>query len=342
MRRKGSFRLGILAAILLFASVFYYLPFYVSKPGMAKELGPIIEVEGGYEEEGTFMLTTVRMGRANIYSYLTAKLSKYQEIFPLEAIRAENESDEDYTNRQLHMMDSSKVNAIEVAYKKAGLPVQYQFNGIYVLQVVPGMPAEGKLFTGDRILDIDGKDFRSSTEFIEYVSSKKAGEEVTLTVEHQKEKKQVSLALQQFDQSSDRAGIGIVPVDDKDIEVDPNVNVKTDEIGGPSAGLMFSLEIYNQLVEEDLTQGYDIAGTGTIASDGTVGRIGGIEQKVVAADKAGADIFFAPNEKGAKDSNYQAAKRTAEDINTKMEIVPVDTFDDAVDYLEDLSKKQAG
>jgi Lon-like protease len=342
MRRKGSFRLAILAAILLFASVFYYLPFYVSKPGMAKELGPIIEVEGGYEEEGTFMLTTVRMGRANIYSYLTAKISKYQEIFPLEAIRAENESDEDYTNRQLHMMDSSKINAIEVAYKKAGLPIQYQFNGIYVLQVVPGMPAEGKLFTGDRILDIDGKDFRSSTEFIEYVSSKKADEEVTLTVERQKEEEKIVLALKQFDQSSGRAGIGIVPVDDKDIEVDPDVNVKTDEIGGPSAGLMFSLEIYNQLVEEDLTQGYDIAGTGTIASDGTVGRIGGIEQKVVAADKAGADIFFAPNEKGAKDSNYQAAKRTAEDINTKMEIVPVDTFDDAVDYLENLSKKQAG
>ncbi|WP_053362060.1 SepM family pheromone-processing serine protease [Bacillus sp. FJAT-27251] len=342
MRRKGSFRLGILAAILLFASVFYYLPFYVSKPGMAKELGPIIEVEGGYEEEGTFMLTTVRMGRANIYSYLTAKISKYQEIFPLEAIRAENESDEDYTKRQLHMMDSSKINAIEVAYKKAGLPIQYQFNGIYVLQVVPGMPAEGKLFTGDRILDIDGKDFRSSTEFIEYVSSKKAGEEVTLAVERQKKEEKVVLALQQFDQSSDRAGIGIVPVDDKDIEVDPDVNVKTDEIGGPSAGLMFSLEIYNQLVEEDLTQGHAIAGTGTIASDGIVGRIGGIEQKVVAADKAGADIFFAPNEKGAKDSNYQAAMRTAEDINSKMEIVPVDTFDDAVDYLENLSKKQAG
>ncbi len=61
---------------------------------------------------------------------------------------------------------------------------------------------------------------------------------------------------------------------------------------------MFSLEIYNQLMEEDLTKGYKIAGTGTIDSEGTVGPIGGIDQKIVAADKAGAEIFFAPNEKG--------------------------------------------
>ena len=81
----------------------------------------------------------------------------------------------------------------------------------------------------------------------------------------------------------------------------PKVTVKTDEIGGPSAGFMFSLEIYNQLTEEDLTKGYQIAGTGTIDADGTVGPIGGIEQKIVAADKAGAEFFFAPNEKGSKE-----------------------------------------
>lgn len=74
--------------------------------------------------------------------------------------------------------------------------------------------------------------------------------------------------------------------------MDPTVKVKTDEIGGPSAGLMFSLEIYNQLTSEDLTKGYQIAGTGTIDEKGAVGPIGGIEQKIVAADKAGAEIFL--------------------------------------------------
>jgi len=103
--------------------------------------------------------------------------------------------------------------------------------------------------------------------------------------------------------------------------------------------LMMSLEIYNQLVDEDITKGYKIAGTGTIDPSGKVGRIGGIEQKIVAAHKSGADIFFAPNENGEKNSNYQMALKTAEDIKTKMVIVPVDTFEDALKYLDSLEPK---
>jgi len=339
MKKLGPFRLTLIVAILLFASSFYYLPFYVSKPGMAKELEPIIEVDGGYEEVGSFMLTTIRMGRANIYSYLLAHLSDYQEIHPVEEIRGENETDEEYTMRQLQMMDSSKTNAIEVAYKHAGLPIDYTYKGVYVLQVVPGMPAEGKLTAGDRVVEVDGKRFNSSTEFIEYVGVKQAGDEVTLTVDKNGKESELVLALKKFDESSEKVGIGISLVDDKEIEVDPEVEVETDEIGGPSAGLMFSLEIYNQLVETDLTKGYEIAGTGTISPDGTVGRIGGIEKKVVAADKAGAEIFLAPNEEGAEDSNFKAAVQAAEDIDTRMKIIPIDTFEDAVSYLENLTPK---
>ncbi|MEH7275544.1 S16 family serine protease, partial [Neobacillus vireti] len=115
--------------------------------------------------------------------------------------------------------------------------------------------------------------------------------------------------------------------------------VKTDEIGGPSAGLMFTLEIYDQLMDEDFTKGYKIAGTGTIDSEGTVGPIGGIDQKIVAADKAGAEIFFAPNEKGSKDSNYNLAVKTAREIKSKIKIVPVDGIDDAINYLKKLPEK---
>lgn len=124
---------------------------------------------------------------------------------------------------------------------------------------------------------------------------------------------------------------------DRDIVTDPPVRIESDQIGGPSAGLMFALEVYNQLIREDLTKGYRIAGTGTINIDGEVGPIGGISQKVIAAHKAGADIFFAPNERGAKHSNYKEAVKTAKDIGTNMKIVPVDTFDDAVQFLQKLS-----
>lgn len=339
MKRKTSIKLSILAAILLMASAFYYLPYYVTKPGMAKELEPIIEVDGGFEEEGNFMLTTVRMGRANIYAYIIAKLSKYQEIYPVEDIRAKDESDEEYNIRQLHMMADSKTSAIEVAYKKAGIPVKYTYKGVYVLRVMPGMPAEGKLMPGDHVFEIDGKAFKSSEEFIEYVSSKKAGDVVKLAYKRNGKTDQAEVQLKALTDGSNRAAVGIQLVDDKEIDVDPDVTVQSEEIGGPSAGLMFSLEIYNQLTKEDLTKGYEIAGTGTITPDGIVGRIGGIQQKVVAADKAGAEIFFAPNEEGAKDSNYQEAMIAAKDIKTKMKIVPVNTFEDAVLYLENLKEK---
>jgi Lon-like protease len=339
MKRFFRLRPIVFIAVVLMASSFYTLPYYVSKPGMAKELEPIIKVENGFEEKGSFMLTTIRMGKANIYSYLLAKISKYQEIYPEETIKDKDETDEEYSIRQLHLMDSSKLNAIEVAYKKAKIPVDYHYKGVYVLNVFPNMPAEGKLVPGDRIIKINGNSFESSDSFIEYVNEKKEGEELSLTIERKNEMNEVTLTVSAYTDYPGKKGIGIQLVEDKEIIVQPKVEVNTEEIGGPSAGLMFTLEIYNQLTEMDLTRGYDIAGTGTISVDGTVGPIGGIEQKIVAADKIGAEIFFAPNEDGEADSNYQAALKTAKDIKSKMKIVPVDTFDDAVNYLITLKPK---
>jgi Lon-like protease len=327
---------SIVIALMMIAGIFFSLPYYVSKPGIAKELAPIIQVAGGTEEKGSYMLTTVRMGRANIYSYVEAKLFDYVELYPVEAILHETETQDEYNARQLHMMAGSKLNAIEVAYKKAGYLVEYEYKGVYIVQVVPDMPADGKLLAGDRITQVDGQEFSSSERFIEYVGKKKAGEQVELTITREDKTKTVKISVEPFKDDPKKIGIGISLVDDKEIIVDPKVTVKTDEIGGPSAGLMFSLEIYDQLMEEDYTKGYKIAGTGTIDPTGIVGPIGGIDQKIVAADKAGAEIFFAPNEKGIKDSNYELAVKTARDIDSKMKIVPVDVIDDAINYLQKL------
>jgi Lon-like protease len=339
MIKKYKLRPLFIATVLILASSFFTLPYYVSKPGMAKELEPIIQVENGFDESGAFMLTTVRMGKANIYSYLIAKASKYQEIYPENVIRDEDESDEEYSIRQLHLMESSKLNAIEVAYKKAKIPVDFLYKGVSVLNILPGMPAEGKLLPGDRIFKVDGNSFASSDLFIDYVKKKEIGDTIKLSIKRKETTKDVNISIAAFPKMPSEKGLGIELVDDKEIIVKPDVKVNTEEIGGPSAGLMFSLEIFNQLTEDDLTRGYAIAGTGTINSEGIVGPIGGIEQKIVAADKVGAEIFFAPNEKGAADSNYKAAVKTAKDIDTKMKIIPVDTFDDAVAYLEKLKTK---
>ncbi|MDQ0217191.1 PDZ domain-containing protein [Peribacillus cavernae] len=340
MSRKIYIRSLLIAVVLITVSSFYYLPYYVSKPGMAKELEPIVNVDGGDDASGSFMLTTVRMGRANIYSYLIAKGSKYQELYPEAAIRNEDETDEEYNVRQLHMMDGSKNSSIKVAYEKAGKPVSFEYRGVYVLDVLEGMPAYGKLKPGDEIIKVDDLQFQSSKQFIDHVGKKQAGDKITLLYKRGPKNKTATLKLKHFNDDKTKVGIGISLDDDKRPITNPEVSMDTDQIGGPSAGLMFTLEIYNQLTEGDITKGYQIAGTGTMSEDGTVGPIGGIQQKIVAADNTGADVFFAPNEKGIAESNYREALIAAKDIKTNMKIVPIDTVDDALKYLDKITIKK--
>lgn len=118
---------------------------------------------------------TVKVGPANPYTYLWAKVHPYEEIVPDESIKEEGESDSDYMKRQLQMMKSSQENAVIAAYQKAGKQVKYSFNGIYASSVVSDMPAKGKIEVGDKIISADGKTYESAEKLIDYISSKKAG-----------------------------------------------------------------------------------------------------------------------------------------------------------------------
>ncbi|SFA46543.1 PDZ domain-containing protein [Parageobacillus thermantarcticus] len=326
-----TFFMGVIVALLL---IFIKLPYYVTMPGTAQDLKPLVHVENGDEDKGELMLTTVKMGRANVISYLFAHIRSFYELYPLDEIKQEGETDEEYTMRQFQLMEQSKEAAIVVAYKKAGKPVSYKAKGVYVMSVLPHMPAYGRLKVGDRIIEIDGKKMDTSEQMVQYIRTKKKGDDVHVTFVRGKNEKEATFTLMPFPHDPKQIGIGISLATDYDVVTNPPVRINSEQIGGPSAGLMFSLEIYNQLVDEDITKGHKIAGTGTININGEVGPIGGISQKIVAADKEGAEIFFAPNENGAADSNYREAVKTAKEIGTKMKIVPVDTFDDAVRYLE--------
>ncbi|MGM9925262.1 MAG: SepM family pheromone-processing serine protease [Bacillus sp. (in: firmicutes)] len=328
----------IIIGIVMLCAYFYPLPYYVSKPGMAKELEPIIEVEGGTQADGSLMLTTIQMGKANVYTYAMANMADYWHIYDDEEIRRENETDEEYEMRQLYMMEGSKEKAIISAFREADRPYEVIFKGIYVYGLVDDMPAKDILQIGDRITKVNKKTLQSKQQFTDYIAKHKEGDVINVEIIRDKKTINKDIPLQVIPDSG-KLGIGILLIDDIEVKTTPHVSIDSEQIGGPSAGLMFSLEIYNQLVEEDITRGYKIAGTGTIDETGEVGAIGGIEQKIVAASKSGAEIFFAPNEKGSKDSNYAAAKKTAEEIDTEMEIVPVDTMEDALEYLEQLEEK---
>nr|WP_066151120.1 SepM family pheromone-processing serine protease [Halalkalibacter krulwichiae] len=324
---------------------FYQLPYYYSQPGGAKVLDDVINVEGGFkEEEGSFMLTTVQMGKANLFFYAWAQLSPYRLLYPEEQIRYEGETDEEYQHRQLMAMDGSQVIAKINAYEKAGKTIEYDYKGVRVTSLIKGMPAYGLLKPGDHIIGVNGIEVLTSEQLIDLLQGMNLSDTVELTVMRDNQMESVELGFSKFPEEmnvpNDRVGIGIqAPITDRDVTFEPNVTIDTSQIGGPSAGLMFSLEIYNQLTEEDITKGYEVAGTGTINEEGTVGRIGGANQKVVAADRAGADFFFAPNEGGVANSNYQEAIEAAEDIGTSMKVIPIDHFDEALAFLQSLPPK---
>lgn len=333
----------MIAAIIISSIYYYPLPYFISKPGDALELAPIIQVEGGSEKEGTFMLTTIRIGGANLFNYVWANWNTYMEIIPKELLLANHESEEEYTERQLRVMKNSQENAIILAYRLAGKKVEVIEEGVIVEGVSADMPAQGILKPGDIIHSIDGHTVNNAEQLIKYVQAQQVGKEIALKFKREGEIVQEKLVLAELPLSKEevekqtppKAGLGISISTKRTVSAKPPLHIDTERIGGPSAGLMFSLEIYNQLTEEDITKGYRIAGTGTIDPEGKVGRIGGIHQKVVAADKAKADIFFAPRDGG----NYDKALEAAKDIGTTMEIVPVSSIQDALDYLNRLPKK---
>jgi Lon-like protease len=334
----------IFLIIIVLIINFYQLPYYFTKPGDAKVLHTVIEVEGRYEDKGTFMLTTVRMGQANIINYLWAKWSDARELIHEDFVRRSGETDEEYHHRQLMMMSSSQDLATIVAYNKAGKEAYYTNFGVIVTGKIENMPAFELLQLGDLIVAVDQTDITTVDELLAQIGDKQKEDQVSLTIVRDGVKKDVELYVTSFpeelDPSGERVGIGITsPVTKRELSVKPNIFIDTNKIGGPSAGLMFSLEIYNQLIENDITKGYHIAGTGSINEDGEVGRIGGVKQKVIAAERAGADFFFAPNEFDSPTSNYVDAVAAAKLINAKMKIVPIDTFEQALEFLEKLDPK---
>ncbi|WP_301169129.1 SepM family pheromone-processing serine protease [Brevibacillus nitrificans] len=337
---KGFSWVLALASVALGLSFFVPTNYYITRPGSAIDLAPMIEVEGGKKDEtGTFMLTTVRMGEANLAWYVYAQVSPDAELMQKELVVSQGESNEDFVKREQAVMDNSQKLAEAVAFKLAGYDVKVEKQGVWVMGTIDGFPAKKELKIGDVITSVDGVPTPEAKDLLQILSKKNAGDTVSIAYVRDGQEAKTMLTLVPLPESKS-VGIGVRPDNKQNFVIPKKVNIASQGIGGPSAGLMMTLEIYDQLkTDADMTKGYKIAGTGTIALDGTVGRIGGINHKVVAADKAGADIFFAPQDTPGADSNYEEALATAKRIGTKMRIVPVKTVNDAVAYLNEQPKK---
>lgn len=334
---KRSTKLFILGLVIIIILFWVPTPYVIFQPGAAQSVHSMVVVEGGStEQSGTFMLTTVRMTYTNYAFYLLSLFNPHADTMHRKEVFRDGETNRDYSERQSLNMIGSQSNAIMAAYNKLGVDYEINAQEFRVIGVIEGMPAFEKLQVGDQIVQVNGLDMQRGEDMVEYLSGKNVGDTVTITYVRDGIEQSANIILASAEDDANRPVIGVYFANVLQVEpinMDDEVLITAGDIGGPSAGLIFTLEIYNRLVEEDISKGYQIAGTGEITSDGTVGPIGGVEYKVVAADREGADLFFIPS------LNADAAKAKAESIGTDMMVVPVDTLDAALDYLSKLPSK---
>lgn len=336
---------GWLLYILILAIVLFFvcpIPNYlVESPGSAEPLAPMVKV--GKETDhhkGDLMLTTVRIQQATPYLWLKSKFDSVYQFEKQEDVMGKADNEE-YQQLQTYYMDTSENLAKAMALSLAKKPYDIKFEGIYVMQVAKNSKFKSKLKVGDFITKFNGKTFKNADDAIEYIQHQKAGEKMTLTFQRKGKTKTVTAPLMQLENK--KIGIGITLVSKSAIDSNPKISINAGDIGGPSAGLMFTLQCYELLTHKDLEKGRKIAGTGEILPDGSVGRIGGIQDKVVAAHEAGATIFLAPDDKITKEmkkaapnikTNYKEALEIAKERHYKMKIIPVKTAKEAIQYLE--------
>ncbi|MFD2616982.1 SepM family pheromone-processing serine protease [Terrilactibacillus laevilacticus] len=344
LRKRNRMYLGLIVVVIIALFLnFYKTPYFIQSPGSAQSIKSLAVVEDGQKVHGDFMLVYILVGQANVYQYLWAKYdhNKYTTLVKQNQVMMPDETDEEYNLRAKNDMMGAQKAATYIAYKKANLDPKVTFQGVQIIDVISSMPASKVLQPGDVIVGMEGKNMRNISDVQPLLKNKRPGESIHINLIRNGKQRNVTAKIGTFPKTKfytngkTRYGLGITQSNKLSIHVKPKIKFNIKNIGGPSAGLMMTLNIYDQLTKRDLAKGYKIAGTGTMEMDGSVGPIGGIEEKIVGADKSGADIFLAPT----AENEYKDAERTAKEIGSKMKVIPVGTFDEAIQYLSKLKAK---
>ncbi len=323
-RRRRGLKWLVLVPALVAAFVLYTvrLPYFVIGPGPAESVEPLIHVTGTttYQSNGTFLLTSVTLHQANAYDLLAAWIDPASSVVSEHDILAPGETQEQEVQVARSQMDTSKIDAAVVALTAYASYPRAHRPGALVETVFPNTPADGRLFAGDVIVSVDGITVTGPQDLGTLIVAAGAGHVLDLVVNGRPGGAVHVKVTPRFDSRAKRPIIGVTSV--------PNfpfpLSISSGDIGGPSAGLMWTLGLIDLLTPGDLTGGRKIAGTGEIGPDGKVYPIGGVEEKVVAAERSGAVVFFVPKD------NAAAARSVAH----RMAIVSIGTFADAVRYLQ--------
>ncbi|WP_405684690.1 PDZ domain-containing protein [Streptomyces sp. NBC_00057] len=344
-RRTATMLASTLILIaLLCAGVLIPVPYSEMSPGptvntLGKVEGePVLQISGRktYPTSGNLNMTTVRVTGAdynmNLVEAVYGWLAHDSVVVPHDTLYPGGKTEQQSTQENAEEFSQSQESAKVAALTELGIPVSSR---VVVSTVVKGSPAQGKLHAGDVIKQVDGSAVKQPEDVAKLVTRHKPGEDVTFTIIPAKTAQAAEKAGKEPEGSrkiaittvkapkENRAIVGIQAGTDHTFPF--RIDIKLADVGGPSAGLMFSLGIIDKLTPTELTGGKFIAGTGTIDDKGKVGPIGGINMKLVGARNAGARYFLTP------DDNCKAA---ASDTPSGLTLVKVKTIDDAKKSLE--------
>ena len=320
--------------ICFFLVMNYPVPYYIFTSGGITDLSERFEVDGGYTQKGSYNLSYVLELEGNILTFLAGHLIPSWEIVEMADYQiTTDESVEDLAMRSKLSLLEANQNAVMIAYEKAGKTIDIKKKNLYIAYTASYLKATVPIKIGDVIESVDGNLVSSFEEFVDYVNKKDVGSIATLSIKRGEEIISSDVEILEVD---GKKAIGLAFYLIYDYEVSPEITFKfSANESGASAGLMTTLAIYDTLIEDDLTSGYKIAGTGEIYSDGSVLEIGGVKYKLKGAVESDADIFLVP-----AGENYEECIKLKEEKGYDIEIVSIETFDDAVNYLESLKKEK--
>jgi Lon-like protease len=328
MRRRLAAGLAVaVIALLGWAMIAVPLPLLVIRPGSALQVGERIKFPTHPEDElsGQLLLTTVQISQPNTFEALDAWLDADQDVIPREQVIPENVDPSEYFEAQRQIFEESGQLAAATGLQAAGFTVTVTGNGAQVAAVVPNAPAQGVLREGDVITAAGDQPIQTASALVAAVSARRIGEELALMVRRDGTTSQLRVTLgSSAQQPGPVLGVAIRTVG-FDIDLPFPVQVDAGQIGGPSAGLLMALTVYDLAEDGDLTRGRIIAGTGTIDAQSNVGPVGGVEQKIEAAVQARAQIFLAPA------GEAEQARAAADD---RIRVIAVTTLDSAINELQ--------
>jgi PDZ domain-containing protein len=307
----------LLVALWLFRSA--PTPLWEVSPGPVREVAPLIDVAGAtsYDSSGRLLLTAVLVGTRPLTpnEAVRAAFEPGVRLVPERDVRPPGTSEAVAERRATSQMDQSKLDATAVVLELLTDYPRERRPGALVESVAPGCPAGDELVAGDLIVEIDGEPVGGRAEAAHLIRAAEPGRPIRFVVRAGGETHELSLA-RELCGGSDEPIVGVSLLDNFPY----TVRIRSGGIGGPSAGLMWALGLYDRLTPGDLTGGRTVAGSGELDLDGEVGGVGSIAQKLAAAERAGAEVFLVPR------ANLREARRAGVDL----EVVPVSTFEEAL------------